>query len=390
MTSLAHLNSYFEDLPVELHRIILSLLPDFSSLRCVVLASRSAQAAYAVSSQFIQFAVLRTLLSSSPQLASELRWLFEASFVRRSNRDWHDSMDDFLPHHDVDVEEQHKPDPPEIVTAEGLRFHMVVEYFTTAFLKATRHPRPQRSPRLSRGNVDNFPLQHAEGIRIQRALYRFQRICQMYPRITQPSQRGPTMFGEHPLGDFIRRLPSWELEELHCIYRFLISSLSFLDEPPYSFFIRDECLSKGLTAWRYKEHVVSLGLIFLWKLMVAPLETRMSLLKRYCGSDSHSLSDVLPLGGTNTGIGVHASSRSLTIQSLFGPSAGWVLFHPPSAKDRGRAPMDELRDWGYCFWERERLEAWGVCRAEEEPTGRSSWIQRIRGTGEALQLWRYI
>jgi hypothetical protein len=377
---------YFESLPIELHRVILNLLPDFSSLRSVVIASRSAHAAYALESQSIQCNVLRRLLLESPQLSSESRWLHAASYIRRNTPDWQDSMDDFLAYAAPEVDKQHLPDPPAIITPEELRFHIVIEDLTGAFLKYAIQPNPHAALKLSDDTISNLPLQYAEGIRIQRALYRFQRICQMYPRNAQPSQRGARTRGEHPLNYFVRSLPSWELEELQCIYRFLMSRLSFLDDAAYTAFVSAECLKKGISSSRYKEHVLSMGLLFLRQLMAAPFENRLTLLERYCGPDTHPLSDVLPLNSVKNGIGLQASSRSLSIQSLFGPSAGWVLFRPPSPRDRSR--MSELQDWGYCFWERDRLEAMGVSTATKESGERRNWILRIRDTGESLQLWR--
>jgi hypothetical protein len=374
---------HFESLPVELHRMILNLLPDFSSLRSVMIASRSAHAAYALESQSIQCNVLRRLLLESPQLSSESRWLHAASYIRRNTPDWQDSMDDFLAYAAPEVD---KPDPPETVTPEELHFHIVIEDLTGAFLKFATQPNPHAASKLSEDTISNLPLQYAEGIRIQRALYRFQRICQMYPRNAQPSEHGGRTRGEHPLSYFVRGLPSWELEELQCIYRFLMSRLSFLDDSAYTAFVGAECLKKGISSTQYKEHVLSMGLLFLRQLMAAPFENRLTLLEQYYGPDTHSLSDVLPLNSAKNGIGLQASSRSLSIQSLFGPSAGWVLFRPPSPRDRSR--MSELQDRGYCFWERDRLEAWGVSTTTKESGERRNWILRIRDTGESLQLWR--
>ncbi len=365
MTSSSASGSYFESLPIELHRIILANLPDFLSLRSIVIASRDARAAYNLSSQSTQCSILRNLMSNSPHLSTESRWLHAASYIRRNDPDWRDDVDAFLAYSGKDFKKQQRPQRFEAATAKGLRFHMVVEDLTRAFVRAAMHPSRSGASRPAKGNIYSLPLQRAESIRIQRALYRFQRICQMHRRNGQPLQPGARRWVEHPLGEFIRRLPSWELEELHCIYRYLILSLSFLDDDAHSAFASAQSHEGEFPNYRYRERVVSMGLIFLSKLVTAPVETRSALLEQYCGSDTQPLSDILPLDGADSSIGIQAKSRSLTIQSLFGPSAGWVLFRSTSIKDRGPAPLNALRDWGYCFWERDRLEACGVYETEK-------------------------
>ena len=376
--------SYFECLPTELHCIILALLPDFWSLRSVVTASRSAHDAYVLSSQSIQWNVLRRLLYNAPQLSAESWWLHAASYIRRNTSDARDNMDEFLAYNEPDIERQHPPNSLDTVTAGGLRFHIIIEDLTSAFVKAAVHSSSNGALRTPEVNIWNFPLQLDESIRIQRALYRFQRICQMYPRNTQPWQPGARRPEEHPLGEFVKGLPSWELEELRCVYRFLTSSLSFLDDTAYSALICAQSVDQGLPSYRYKEHVVSMGLVFLRKLLTSPIETQLALLKQYCGHEVYSLSDVLPLDGADNASSLHVGSSSVRIQSLFGPSAGWVLFQSASTRDHGRAHLSELRNWGYCFWEHDRLEASGVYGTESESAGPNSWIHRICDSRTAL------
>jgi hypothetical protein len=182
MTSSSNPASYFESLPVELHRIILGLLPDFSCLRSIVLASRSAHDAYLLSPISIQEDVFRRLLSNEPQLAAESRWLHAASYIRRNTPDWHDEMDSFLAYAGSEVESKHPKNPLDTVTPEGLRFHIVIEDISGALLEAVMHPNLNDATGLSKATSLNLPLRLAESTRTQRALYRFQRVCQMYLR----------------------------------------------------------------------------------------------------------------------------------------------------------------------------------------------------------------
>ncbi len=239
---------------------------------------------------------MRRLLFNAPQLAAESRWLHAASYIRRNTPDWHDDMDGFLAYAESKFERQCAKDPRETVTAEGLRFHMITEDLTSTFLKAVNHPNLKESTEMSGRNTFKSPPQPVENIIIQRALYRFQRICQMYPRNVQHLRYDARIPKEHPLGDFVRRLPSWELEELHFVYRYLISVVSFLDDPPYSSLVGAYGAEKEILSYRYKERVISMGLIFLHKLATAPLETRLALLKQHCHPRTPTLSDVLPLG----------------------------------------------------------------------------------------------
>lgn len=178
MTSCSGPSNRFESLPVESHRIILGFLPDFLSLCAIVTASRSAHAAYILSSQLIQYIVFKILLSDSPQLSIESRWLQVASYVRWNTPDWHDGMDDFLAYHGPRIEKKYTLQPFEIGIAGGLHFHIVIENLMRLFSKATMRPSRDRASRPSKGDTCSFFLRHTESISIQRAFYRFQQICE--------------------------------------------------------------------------------------------------------------------------------------------------------------------------------------------------------------------
>jgi len=306
MTSMSSSGSPFESLPVELHRIILGLLPDFSSLRSIVIASRSAHDAYLYSPFSIQKDVFRRVLFNQPRLAVESRWLHAASYIRRNTPDWHDEMDSFLAYAGSEAERQRTKDPLETVTPEGVRFHVVVEDISSAIFADVVPPNPDDATSLSEGTSLNMPSRLAEGIRTQRALYRFQRVCQMYPRTAKHSHLGARKSG-HPLRGFIRALPRSELEELHYVYRYLVSRLSFLDDPAYSALYAQAGNGDG-SSYRYKEQVVSMGLIFLRDLVTAPVEARLALLKQYCQPETRPLSDILPLNPNNKSTTLHAKS----------------------------------------------------------------------------------
>jgi hypothetical protein len=317
--------SSFERLPVELHRIILGHLPDFSSLRSTVVASRSAHDAYLHSPLSIQKDVFRRVLFNEPHLAVESRWLHAASYIRRNTPDWHDEMDNFLAYAGSEAERQRTKNPLETVTPEGLRFHIVVEDISSAILEDVLPSTPDDATSLSEGTSLNMPWRLAEGISTQRALYRFQRVCQMYPRNTKNSHHGVQKAG-HPLRGFIRALPRSELEELHWVYRYLISRLSFLDGPEYSA-VHAQAGNGNTSSYRYKEQVVSMGLIFLRNLVVAPAESRLALLKQYCQPEIRPLSEMLPLDPNNRSTSLRGkprSSRHICVHAQRG--AGVCLF----------------------------------------------------------------
>lgn len=319
--------SYFEILPLELNVIILGFLPDFLSLRNLLCASRTSRDAYMLSTQSVQWSVMRRLLFNSPQLAAESRWLHAASYIRRNTPDWHDDMDDFLAYTETEskFEKQCAKDPQETVTAEGLRFHMIIEDLTSTFLKAVNHPNLKEATKISGSSTLKSPSQPVQNIKIQRALYRFQRICQMYPRNVQHLRYDARVSKEHPLGGFVRRLPSWEFEELKQVYRYLISMVSFLDDPPYRSLVCAHGGEKETLSHRYKEQVISMGLIFLHKLATAPLETRLALLKQHCHPlRTPTLSDVLPLDEAKNAPACKPSPCSGTARA----GAYWD-WHPP-------------------------------------------------------------
>lgn len=192
-----------------------------------------------VSCQYSPYcAVVCTTPSSGPlQASTESRWLRAASYHRRKNQSWQDKKDDFLACSGPDFEKQHNGSPLQ-TTASELRFHIIVKDLTSTRLKAALQSSRTRELETGEGDRSIPLLQHAASIRLHRAWYYFQRICQMYPLNTRPWQSGPRSQGDHLVVGFVRGLPSWELEELRCIYQFLILSLSFLDEPAHSAFVR--------------------------------------------------------------------------------------------------------------------------------------------------------
>lgn len=369
---------FFDHLPVELHRIILCMLPDLSSLHSAVLASRTAHAAFALSSQSIQRHIVIRMLASSPQLTTESRWLHAAAYIRRNTHGWHDNMDDFLAYAEPDFDERPPPLPPGDVTAEGLRFHGIVETLTNTFLRTAMQSSRNREATQSEGDYPAFPLQHVERIRIQRGFYRFQRICQMYPRQQRSTSCCGSNRSDHPLREFVRGLPSWELEELRCVYRFLVQNLSFLDRPEVYSSRGPRSKVAGFASYRAREQIVSMGLMFIHKLMTTPPDLQMELLREYCGPGTRPviLSDILPLDGGLTRSNARPRLKAPRADSLIGPSVGWTVFRPSTRtqteKSQDASCLIGLRDWGYCFWERERLEAWGYYVTEPDMSSPAS------------------
>ena len=268
----------FENLPLELHQIILNVLSDFSSLRSVVLASRRAHAAYNLSAEPIMRKLLRRSLSDTPELLMESQRLYSTYRLRKIATDCQDNMDDFLAYSGTDIKRQDYWNPVETVMTEGLRFHLVIENITASFLKNAIQSCQNRGSAPPKGIFCNLPLQVTERTRIQRALYRFQKMCEVH-RTVPVFQPGEPTWGRVRIQDFFSELSGWEIEEICCVYRYLVLNLSFLDSPAYR-----AVLSKGPTegpdSYRHREHVASMGLIFLQKLRTAPTKTCLKLLKQ--------------------------------------------------------------------------------------------------------------
>lgn len=405
----------FENLPVELHWLILSALPDYSSLRSVVLASPSAHAAYNISAESIQRDVVRRVLSDSPELLIESHELHKA-FHRRRNWTYNkDNMDGFLAYSGSAVEKKPGSFPLlslETVLAEGLRFHLIVEDLTATFLQSAIHSYRNRRSAAPKDNFRNLPLQHTERTRIQRALYRFQRLCEIRQSTipTRPARR----IGRHPLFHFVHALPAWELEELCSIYRFLVQRLSFFHDSAYDSVVGGD-MADDTARYRSIERAASMGLVFLQELETATTETRLKLLKQ-CSPTNPVLSDVLKLPRAIVSARIQTQTKMLGRQSLSKPSPGMALYQAEHLDTPGAQPLHELQDWGYCFWGNDRLEAWDVYdRRTEEPDGRAailreaqinhakippashkatdlpgrrSWTERVSNLGTSLQLWR--
>jgi hypothetical protein len=414
MTCLSSSNIGFESLPIELHCMILCYFSDFYSLRSVVVASRIARTAFVSSAQPIQYNVLRRLLLTSPQLFRESAWLHAASHFRRNTPDWHDKMDDFLACNDLQIDFQLHPHAPGGITPEGLRFHLVVQWLTSNLLSWAVQAVAVKRKQQPNAAILAPPLQYTERIRIQRSFYRFQRVCQMFRPYTQNLGAGQRPLGEHVLWDFFRTLPEWEIEELCCVYRFLLSKLPALDHHEHSRNPFGRSIGGRVSNFKQKERVISLGLIFVHEFLTASADTRSKLLSEYCTQNAHWLTGSISLRTSPQIAGPQEESRNLRSRSLFGPSAGWTLFRPSSSKHSTGVSVDELRDWGFCFWDRDLLDAWGlheeheeggtssiakapkdmkdnkteeqeVCNKASENSTRISWIERILAFGYSLR-----
>ncbi len=409
----------FENLPVELHWLILRALPDFSSLRSVVLASQSAHAAYTVSIQSIQRDIFRRVLSDSPELLELSSWLHRAFHGRRSDRDYCYTWDEFLAYRGSYAKKKPEWFPVlsiETVLAEGLRFHLIVEDITAAFLQSAMHSYQNRRsapPKGPKGKFRHLPLQHAECTRIQRALYRFQLICEMEPS-TAPMRSLRRSYEWYPLFHFAHRFPTWEVEELCCIYRYLVQRWSFLAAPACKSVVGAD-VGDDPASYRSVERVASMGLIFLQDFETATPQTRLQLLKK-CSPVNPVLSDVLDFHLANASARMPTHTKMLGRGSLLRPSPGMALYQAEHPNTPGAEPLNQLQEWGYCFWDSDRLDAWDVydssteepdCRAvilQEAQRNRAkmptasrkvpnlprqrSWTKWVPNLGTSLQLWR--
>ena len=191
-----------------------------------------------------------------------------------------------------------------------------------------------------------------ESERIYRALHRWEIYSRLFGGTKYPSYSTRDHFGYHVIfpghhgaeeveGLFLGHFPIHEVEELACIHS-------------YAKHFYTSCVSQP-----YIDYVLSLGPTFMYRVLKTSGEERYNLLTSYFDTTAFHLRSALDTyervvdGGEWPWKGRDDPSNLHRI-----PTEGWLW-----AIARGPQNTDlKLRRWGYVFWDRERLDGWGVTK----------------------------
>ncbi|RDL35268.1 uncharacterized protein BP5553_07199 [Venustampulla echinocandica] len=360
-------------LPTELIQHILSFLPDATSLLSMILTCPSVYNAFIKVEVLITSQVVRNLVG--PEVLPEAVAALTSSLLAPWERE---SMQTF-----VDDQLLSRQEPPRSWTLSKAlalnHLHYHVEYFALSFGSHAL------AKLLAAGDVNDMLARSptpSELHRIQRVLYRFEIYCNLF------RGRKPAVFDidEHR-GVFFSKFAPWENEQLGCISDYLAHNVS----PAFNE-IADHDVAWGSAGIedafdldsRRIQHTLSLGLAYLYKIVVAETyNERYKLLYNlypkylvdgflYEGlSLANEPADALELAEYDQDDEKEFDRRySPFVRELdLGPIQAWRWAHQHETRATFvyASPQSALREQGYVFWDLSRLEAWPAFQSPWEP-----------------------
>ncbi|KAA6412169.1 MAG: hypothetical protein FRX48_04320 [Lasallia pustulata] len=271
---------------------------------------------------------------------------------------------------------RHAEPPPSLplpVSIELICFHKkIIRYFAKHFASSLLAVHP-----LSRDSALCYvPPSSTETRRIHRALYRFE----LYYRLFAGSrwEAAEWLGFPAPTINFLSLYPPWEVEELHCVHDFLYRRflVAYIDVAQHDVRMGNFGMHSGplkaeqLGTFDHQiEHCLSLGLTYVHEAMTSPgLEDRIEL--NPAGLSYKYFPGVVLRYYKTLRMTSHAEGNQ-TANFLGGslsnrPNEAWVwwkrLLYPDTCDSQDS--LVELRKWGYCMWDSDRLRDWEVLREE--------------------------
>lgn len=207
-------SSRIEGLPLELVQIVLSALPDVSSLQAAVLSCPLFYRSFMRAERAIVTQVLSNQVDISvlPEAiaASESSWLRPHDTDPKSRAAIVDFVDRNL--HRRPMLSEHWS----LIEAIPIsRFHFHLQALTEMFIKATF----SKSPLEEYSSVAT----HQERNRIERAFYRFEIYCNLFRESRRSAE---SIVYEEQRELFFQNFAAWENEQLGCIHDFLFEVIA--------------------------------------------------------------------------------------------------------------------------------------------------------------------
>ncbi|OAQ61137.1 zinc finger domain-containing protein [Pochonia chlamydosporia 170] len=386
-----------ERLSVELVRMILSDLPDVSSLQAAALSCPLFYKAFSGAENTITTQVLLRNIDKS--LLPEVLLAFKSSGLhwRRMRDNRRQAVADFI----TQNLHQRTVLPPSWPLRKAIHFERLnfcVKELTEMFIQATLTRNPI--------NQSKAAATCQETHRIQRAFYRFEIYRNLFSERPKPYYDTPGE--ESPL--FFASFSPWENEQLGCVHDFLVQAVSpaFNDVAEHDVAWGAFNVNYGdLIDSPYIQHVLSLGLEELHRITLASTyEERYRLLNTPSGPPATNgfLQDALETANNaNEDLFLDRltpEQEALHIKKPFfadpdsGPRDVWLWAHKVESWANWvyQENRRQLRQWGYVMWDKSRLETAGVLQEPwYDPTGTPEWLlqeeEAVRQRGYMQNSW---
>jgi len=393
--------SSLECLPVELKLVLFCALPDIPSLKSLVCTASSFYHTF-IDSQSL---IVATVLSHEvhPDVMPEAVAVWEASIIKPWSKE---QVQDFLKQY---RDSNPSPTHPSWTLSDALRFsnlHSHIRFFAADFCSSILSVHP-----ISEVHDPAYvPPSLSELCRIQRIFYRFELYCTLYRRQSFAQKSEDRFSPEEQQSLFFTKFVPWENEQLACIHDYLFRQLSVAyDEVAEHDVQWGEWMIDVSEDWEYhnprKEGYLSQGLGFLRRLVtVETYDERYAILAPIVRGDDRFLDAGLQEQGEDDDFNVSEQSSEEEHDNIIkapsndgsGPFEAWCWANGHEIFYYQRDKTD-LREWGYCLWDKARLMAWGLFRKpwsddrvysrrerlSEEAAGkrdriRKSWEERSR------------
>ncbi len=381
-----------EGLHTELKSAILHFSADFNSLKTLIYASPSFYYVYTgVRKSVLSTVMLREI---HPDVIPDALAVHESSEMDRQGPD---QVNNTLARYKTDRHPKPAKLLPVPLSIELLAFHKkYIEFFAKDFISSilSVHPISRKPETIYR------PLSSAETRRIHRSFYRFELYCILFKQretqdgVIQDRER----LGSQAQSDmFLSLYPPWEVEELCCVHDYIYRRLSapFDEVAQHDVEMGELGLNSRICGKipiapivpnslnllmlkftfgsgegfddEYKEHYLSLGLTFLhkilnkskyeeWREMIldniyTDYDFLVQALEKY-----YPCPDFADIADEDADMEFRGDDGS-------GPNEAWLWSNEYTnsyyVNDDSKA---NLRKWGYCMWDSQRLSAWGLFR----------------------------
>lgn len=351
--------------PVELKLALFYVIPDIFTLNALIRTSSSFYRAFTDSQSLVVAAVLANEVH--PDVISDAVALWNVTRIEPWSKP---AIESFLKRY---RDSEPSPVRSPWTLSEATKFstiHRHVEFFTQDFCFSVL----SMHPISGKPDPEYEPPSSNELCRIQRILYRIELYCVLF-RIREPQCKNKerlTLDEQQEL--FFTKFWPWENEQLACIHDYLLRGLSVGFNETAEHDIDWAELSIDPTDYMdgnpWKQGYLSQGLGFLHRLVTAKTyDDRHAVLSPLKPSDSLFLQDGLRAQGVDDmhdaavrGLRDEAPDYdvpALSVNDDSGPIEAWCWANGAETLYYEQDQAD-LREWGYCLWDKARLEAWGL------------------------------
>lgn len=370
--------------PVELKLEICFALPDIPSLVALTRASSSFYRIFTNS----QSLIVSTVLSNEihPAVLPHAIAVLEASSIQPWRKR---EVEGFLERYPESYSQQPRSIQTLSQASTIIKLHRHVQFFTEDFCTSILSVHP-----ITKVPENTYiPPSAKELCRIQTAFYKFELFCTLFrsQRLTQKEEDRFNSSEQQEL--FLEKFKLWENEQLACVYDYLMRKVSL----PFNDMVEHdvqwgELMINDDNEWPQaprREGYLSQGLEFLHRLSMAKTY------QEYAAVFSHDISsnylflaaafDEQVLDHELESSGQSAMElQSLAVSELSmdddsGPVEAWYCAHGTYV---GYFNIDswDLREWGYCLWDKARLTTWGLFRKPWKLDSGSGWMRRADET----------